>query len=183
MPFGAGVPRRRRTIEQAHHLEPEPLELGGMRAGGGGERLHGDDAVGLLTDNFFHRDAADALKQEVGGVVLALLTGADDTDGRRWVQGLREARLRLTGGVELGDGEHAVASEHIAQHLLITGLEDMQRQQGLREEHRVRQSHHGNHRGHVQRLHARNRRCGRGFFNPWLLATLSVVMCRAGDIA
>jgi len=44
--------------------------------------------------------------------------------------------------VEARDGEHAVARQHVAEHVAVARLEDMQGQQGLRKENGVGEGHH-----------------------------------------
>ncbi len=70
----------------------------------------------------------------------------------RWFLAAGLCRQRL---VQLGDGEEAVASQHVPQHLAVAGLEDVERQQGLREENGVGQGHHRHGIGHMERIHER----------------------------
>ena len=67
--------------------------------------------------------------------------------------------------VETGHGKQPVGVEHVAQHLAIAGLENVQRQQSLGKKDRVRQGHYGHGLRHMQRLHAPTIKLRRGIFN------------------
>ena len=93
----------------------------------------------------FHLDdprTAQAFEYDVRRPVLEFDVPDDAPDARegagRFVVVGREAVL-----VQLRDREHAAAGEGLLQHLAVTGLEDAQRQQLLREEDAVAQGHDG----------------------------------------
>src|SRR5688572_13547962 len=153
--------RRRRAeaaaqVEQAHDFDAFDFELRMAAAGGAGEGAHGGEAVGVFAYNMLDFDAADSLQEEIGGVAVGLLAGANNADAGDGIGGLHGARLGGQDRIEAGDGEEAVAREHIAQHLPVARLEDMQREQRLRKEDRFRQRHHRHRVGHMQHFHAAN---------------------------
>ena len=131
----------------------------GLGAGLAGEGLDADATVGVLAHDGLHLDAGEALDEEVGGAVVVALAGAHDADGGDAVERLELVRGGL--GVEAGDGKEAVGGEHVAQHFLIAGLEDVEGEKRLREKSQIRQGHDGDFVGHHNfHLHAKKRGAG-----------------------
>ena len=106
------------------------------------------DAVGFVTDGFRELDAGDALQEEMGGAVLVLDGAADEAEAGDGGGGFAGAA-----GFLHGDGEHAGGAEGILEHPAVTGLENVERQERLRQQGGLRQGHD---RDFTRQLHRLN---------------------------
>src|SRR5436190_4920844 len=113
------------------------------------QRAYALDAIRLVAHGFLEFHARQALQDQVRGAVLV-----PDGNANQPHPGHGQRRLTRTAGPPHGDREHAIGVERVGQHLTIARLENVKRQQRLREERRIRQSHHGHFAGqlHIDNL-------------------------------
>ena len=71
----------------------------------------------------------------------AFLAGADNADGGDAVGRLEGPRFPQLLRIEARDGKEAVRAEHIAQHVPVARLKDVERHQRLRKKRHVGQRH------------------------------------------
>jgi hypothetical protein len=80
------------------------------------------------------------LQQEVGGAVILPLASAHDAEGGDAVGGFEG--VAQFSRIQPRHGEEPVRAERVAEHLTVSRLKDVQRQQGLREKGQVGQGHY-----------------------------------------
>ena len=81
------------------------------------------------------------LENEIRSAIVATDAGADETDGSEMKEIFRSVPFR-TARLDQCDAKHAVALERVFEHLAITRLENIKRQQRMRKKDRTRQRHH-----------------------------------------
>ena len=127
------------TVVELEHLRAERFDLN-ARSHLRGQRLDLGDRERLLLPETGEADALQSLQDQIRSAVAATDAGADQADGGDLVKvslGVPVATSRI----DQRDAKHAMISQRVLEHRAVAHLEDVERQERMREKQRAGERH------------------------------------------